>query len=170
VGRINKLSVLFLVVAPLAWTQTPQSPELKQLQPMAGQWTCAGETKTEPIIKLTGAMECSWEKTGKILICQTQEQVGSTSMSFVGAYAYDAAAKVYVIAEMSSIGFPNIYSGSLQNGKWGFAREGVWWGKAARYEISVTFGSAETQTFASRRSVAGGPWVVTSEGKCTKRK
>ncbi len=152
----------------MAWSQTPQSPELKKLDELSGKWTCSGESRITPGIKTSASFECSWEKSGKILFCQQQFQVDKTASADIMAFTFDTSSQIYVGTTLSSIGFPAVYTGSIQDGKWNFAREGTWQGKMAKYEFSrVNIGKGEA-TFAWRRSVAGGPWVPTSEGKCTR--
>lgn len=168
-NSIRHCAILLLVMAPLTSAQAPQSPELKELQPLAGAWTCTGESKQPKPAQQAGEMECRWEKKGRILICEQQMQ-GATPSSAVWAYAFDPIGKVVTATDLQSSGFASVFSGTAQGGKLDLSREGVWNGKPARYEFHATMLSGgASMSFEWRRLVGGGSWVVYFDGTCTKR-
>lgn len=169
--RAVRISMLFFAAVYLAWSQTPQSPELKQLQPFVGQWACTGEVKLPAVRPTKANYECSWEQRGLLVRCQIQRDTGDVKWSEIFGYAYDNGAKVYILAGLSSNGTPFTWTGTLQGGKFHLEQQSVWRNKPAKYSLEVSPDAAAQQTeFTWRLSVGGGPAVVTEEMKCTRQK
>jgi hypothetical protein len=78
VDRITCLFALFTVAGSGLWAQAPRSPELKQLQPLAGQWSCdfkdhlAGKEGRSKV-------DCAWEKGGDMMTCREYPPPGKVA-------------------------------------------------------------------------------------------
>lgn len=149
---------------------TPQTPELKLLDSLVGEWSYAGEFKTTGV-KFTSTAECGWDRSGQFMLCDELGKSGNRPVSYAWTFGYDRQTKTYLMSGIATDGMAILMTGSYAAGKWTWAREGMWQQRPARWELErVEDTAAGSATFAWKVSAGGSPWLVVSEGKGTRRR
>ncbi|MCU0246857.1 MAG: DUF1579 domain-containing protein [Bryobacter sp.] len=162
-------AVVLLAVDPKL-PGAPKAPELQLLDSLVGEWNYTGENKLSGA-KYTSSTECGWDRAGQFLLCDEQGKTGNNPVSYARIFGYDRRTKTYILSMVDTDGSAFIMTGAYAAGKWTWSREGSWQHRPARFQLErVEDTAAGTATFAWKVSVGGGPWVVFSEGKGTRRK
>jgi hypothetical protein len=115
--------------------------------------------------------KCEWVSNGLFMTCTGHYKPSSGStVEFHTVQGYDRHEKVHTMYRFRSTGQIDHARGWFKDNKlkWVFSDELVD-GKWQRRQLAVELNSTKNfWTFKWERSVEGGPWQVTQEGKCTK--
>ena len=140
--------------------QQAPGPEHQRLGIWVGEWTyVVGE----------GSGTFTGERLGDFFIQLTEMATNAAGNTFniLGVLGYDAAEEVYTWHRYWSNGYSDAAKGWVRDNTWTFVFDEPVEEKA---RMTMVEESPDVIVFKWERSVEGGPWEVTSEGRATKIK
>jgi hypothetical protein len=110
-------------------------------------------------------VDCQWFASGLEVVCAYGGTVAGQPFQEADIYSYDAKTKTYSIYSVVNPG--GVMQGKLtiQPGTWVDVWDFQMDGKPAKMRRTLTDVTPAGGNWKSDMSVAGGPWVVLSEGK-----
>ena len=167
------LVVLLFAVALQAQAPKPY-PELKQLEPLVGQWSGEGENKATPIGKAgkwSGTQTASWILGGFFLHWQFAGKGPEGEIKGIEVDSYDPANKVFRAQWWTSDGSITTGTYTPRGNVIEFSGKAVTPDKHYDYRQTYTFSAdGMSYTYKDEISMDGKTWVLANESKATKVK
>jgi hypothetical protein len=152
--------LLFAVMSVLSFeaqalAQEKPLPEHQRLEIWTGEWsyvdqgaigTVTGEWFGEFLIRWTGVFETA----------------SGDTLRGMGMIAYDPEEELYTMSRFYDNGHRDIGKGWVHDDTWTFLFDPS---AEERWRATLVEESADTMTYKWERSIKGGPWEVTSEGR-----
>ena len=169
---ILTVGVCLIVSTAMVAQETPKpAPELKKLDPQAGNWTWEGEMKPGPMGpggKFTSKDTCEWFEGGFALICRSEGQGPTGPTKSMGILSFDSSKSVYTYYGVENMSPPGGAEGTVDGDTWTWHWDANVDGKAMKGRFTLKMPSPTSQTTKAEYSVDGGPWTTMMEAKGTK--
>lgn len=149
------------------------SPELKKLDDLIGTWKIDGDAKATPAGpagKVSYELNCQWHTGGSQVVCQYVGTQPKGPYKEISIYSYEPTTKAYSVYSVSSDGLTSLGRLTIDKNAWTHVWDIRANGKPMKFRLALSEVSPTGGKWKTEISEAGGPWMLSGEGKYERAK